>query len=292
MPRAALRPCTYPGCGKLMDSGRCDKHRREYDRNQAQAKPSQQTGYRIRGRALQQIRAAHFRREPLCVMCKAAGRVTLATELDHIVALTNNGTDTADNRQGLCVPCHESKTLADLGLRQDLTVRGPFWRLPERAAALRKSQKTFDEVRLPSDLTLSRIPCVMVCGPPNAGKHPYVVEHAGINDVVIDFDQIIAELSGLPAWASSAWLARALVERNKRLRALAHDAQHERAWFLINAADPVERALWAQRLGASIVLLATPLDECIRRIRAEPYRAGHTERLIRAATDWWRQHNG
>ncbi len=73
--------------------------------------------YRIRGRALQEIRAEHFRREPLCVHCLARGIVTLAIELDHIRALSNGGTDTPDNRQSLCNACHRAKTIADLAGR-------------------------------------------------------------------------------------------------------------------------------------------------------------------------------
>lgn len=75
------------------------------------------TNQRIRGRKLQEIRQAHFRLQPLCVRCKGLGRVTVATQLDHIVALDNGGTDTPDNRQGLCDACHEIKTSLDLGYR-------------------------------------------------------------------------------------------------------------------------------------------------------------------------------
>ena len=97
-------------------------------------KPSAAPTYRIRGRTLQTIRAEHFRRNPLCVMCLDQGKVSIAVELDHILALTNGGKDEPDNRQGLCHPCHESKTLADLGIKSDaFTYRGPLWRLAERA---------------------------------------------------------------------------------------------------------------------------------------------------------------
>ena len=74
---------------------------------------------RIRGHKLLAIRAAHFRYNPLCVHCKAEGRVTIATELDHIVALSNGGLDfdrdDGENRQGLCTEHHARKTAADLG---------------------------------------------------------------------------------------------------------------------------------------------------------------------------------
>ncbi|MCR4297566.1 MAG: HNH endonuclease [Gallionella sp.] len=254
-----------------------------------QPKPSQAPTYRIRGRALQQIRAEHFRAHPLCVMCLEQGKVSIATDLDHIQALTNGGKDVEYNRQGLCHPCHEIKTLADLGIKSDaFTYKGPLWRLAERAPQIRQQQADFAELRFPSDIQSSRIPCVMVCGPPNGGKHPYVREHAGHNDVVIDLDQITPELSGLPVWqVGIEWLPKALAERNRRLRALASDYTHVRAWFLINAPDPTERALWAERLGAEVVLLAPPVEECIRRIKAEPYHEGYTERMLDAAQQWW-----
>lgn len=73
---------------------------------------------RIRGRKLQRIRAQVLRDNPLCVMCKAKGRVTLATQVDHIKALVNGGTDTADNRQGLCDECHQVKTAQDMGYKE------------------------------------------------------------------------------------------------------------------------------------------------------------------------------
>jgi 5-methylcytosine-specific restriction endonuclease McrA len=74
------------------------------------------TDKRIRGRRLQAIRAAHFAREPLCIHCFKQGRTRLATELDHIKALCNGGKDVPENRQGLCQPCHDAKTMQDLGI--------------------------------------------------------------------------------------------------------------------------------------------------------------------------------
>lgn len=70
---------------------------------------------RIRGRALQRIRGRTLSLNPLCVSCQAMGIVSIATQVDHIVALVNGGTDTQDNRQGLCDECHRLKTSDDLG---------------------------------------------------------------------------------------------------------------------------------------------------------------------------------
>ena len=77
------------------------------------------TEQRIRGPKLQAIRKAWLRQHPLCVRCKARGLTTVATQLDHIVALTNGGLDfdmdQGKNRQGLCDECHKQKTAEDLG---------------------------------------------------------------------------------------------------------------------------------------------------------------------------------
>lgn len=57
------------------------------------------------------IRPAKLRRDPLCQCCKAAGRVTAATEVDHLVPLSQGGDAWAQsNLCSLCKPCHSRKT--------------------------------------------------------------------------------------------------------------------------------------------------------------------------------------
>jgi 5-methylcytosine-specific restriction protein A len=72
---------------------------------------------RIRGRPLQRIRKRILSVEPLCVACKEQGRVTVATEVDHILALHKGGADDDTNRQPLCGPCHKAKTAQDVNPR-------------------------------------------------------------------------------------------------------------------------------------------------------------------------------
>ncbi len=59
------------------------------------------------------MRAALFTSQPLCVECRAQGRVTLATQRDHIVSLEEGGADDDSNVQGLCQPCHDAKSKAE-----------------------------------------------------------------------------------------------------------------------------------------------------------------------------------
>lgn len=81
---------------------------------------------RIRGRTNQRRRKRLLSANPLCVHCEQRGDVTVATEVDHIIALTNGGPDTDENCQGLCGPCHERKTIKDMG-RKDMACDVNGW---------------------------------------------------------------------------------------------------------------------------------------------------------------------
>ncbi|WP_235579323.1 HNH endonuclease [Pseudorhodoferax sp. Leaf274] len=65
---------------------------------------------RTTGRKLQRMRAELFARCPLCVECERLGRVTEATQRDHIKPLAEGGADDDSNVQALCDDCHEAKS--------------------------------------------------------------------------------------------------------------------------------------------------------------------------------------
>jgi 5-methylcytosine-specific restriction protein A len=106
MPQQPKRYCTQPGCSVLVEAGqggRCGGHARQPFRS------ASHTVERIRGTHLQRLRKELFDRQPLCVLCEKAGRVTIATIRDHIVALSDGGTEDAANTQALCHACNEDK---------------------------------------------------------------------------------------------------------------------------------------------------------------------------------------
>lgn len=109
MPKAAPKPCSQPGCGVLVRDGtsRCTKHQRE-----AWAKKPTPTK-RVTGRKLQAMRERLFKGNPLCAECQRQGRVTMATQRDHIKPLAEGGLDDDDNVQGLCMACHDAKSKAE-----------------------------------------------------------------------------------------------------------------------------------------------------------------------------------
>jgi 5-methylcytosine-specific restriction protein A len=59
----------------------------------------------------QKLRARILARDMhLCQPCAALGRVTVATQVDHIRPKAKGGTDDEGNLQAICEPCHAEKT--------------------------------------------------------------------------------------------------------------------------------------------------------------------------------------
>jgi 5-methylcytosine-specific restriction protein A len=114
-PYAALRPCSHPGCGQLVDSsakrGKCEKHRlreqREYD---AQRPPALVAFYH--SREWRALRRQVFHEEPFCVLCQARGLVALTQQIDHILSVKTHWELrlVRSNCRGLCLSCHRSVT--------------------------------------------------------------------------------------------------------------------------------------------------------------------------------------
>jgi len=116
------RPCKQPGCPGLAEyeSRHCKAHRefdiadraesrRRYDRFSRDPEDVKfyHSQYWI------DLRGWVLARHPLCVVCRAHGITTAATEVDHIVPRRDGGPDTFDNLQSLCGPCHKIKTVED-----------------------------------------------------------------------------------------------------------------------------------------------------------------------------------
>ncbi len=100
MPVAASRPCAEPGCPNLAAyRSRCTAHKLR--------------GY---GAPWRRLRARFLIANPFC-FCGAK-----ANEVDHIKPRREGGSDSPDNLQALCKPCHSRKTAKE----------GPWGRLPRR----------------------------------------------------------------------------------------------------------------------------------------------------------------
>ena len=101
MPSRPKRTCAQPGCGALVDGGRCPAH--EAKRTNRQAKDPEQV--RFYGSAYwKRLRAIIRRRDPVCVMCQRRPSQTV----DHIDGNWRN--NDPGNLRGLCRPCEASHT--------------------------------------------------------------------------------------------------------------------------------------------------------------------------------------
>jgi 5-methylcytosine-specific restriction enzyme A len=66
---------------------------------------------RLRGNQWDAIRKRVMERDGwLCQPCKRAGRPRTGSEVDHVVPLSEGGSNDPANLQTICTPCHESKT--------------------------------------------------------------------------------------------------------------------------------------------------------------------------------------
>jgi 5-methylcytosine-specific restriction protein A len=80
------------------------------------------------GREHVRLRELLLQQEPLCRLCKAAGRVRLATIADHIVPLAQGGAvHEITNLQPVCDECHQDKTNADNGRRVKPRIARDGW---------------------------------------------------------------------------------------------------------------------------------------------------------------------
>jgi 5-methylcytosine-specific restriction protein A len=116
MPFRPKRPCPRPGCGALVESGYCPKHRRELSKEQnADRLNANARGY---GRRWQKARAAYLRRHPLCVDHESRGELVASSQVDHIVPHNGNQRlfwDSENNWAALCESCHSRKTAREDG---------------------------------------------------------------------------------------------------------------------------------------------------------------------------------
>ena len=109
MPMKPKRPCRYPGCPNLCESGvYCETHRKEWSHDALRGNATAR-GYDAKWR---EARRLFLKRNPLCQRCLKYGRLTPATVVDHIVPHRGDMLLFWDqeNWQALCKACHDQKT--------------------------------------------------------------------------------------------------------------------------------------------------------------------------------------
>ena len=108
MPRTPKRPCRYPGCPNLCDSGVYCRQHSQYSSDRLRGN-AEARGYNAEWR---RARKAFLQQNPLCSECRKAGKLTPATVVDHIIPHRGDKRLFWDekNWQPLCKSCHDRKT--------------------------------------------------------------------------------------------------------------------------------------------------------------------------------------
>ena len=119
MPMNPPKPCGRPGCNKYaVKLSRCNDHQTQpqgvkvHD-IQRPAWSTTTTSRHERGYGTQwdKIRIQILRRDNyLCVEHQRRGQLVEAYQVDHIKPKAQEGDDSLDNLQSLCVQCHKEKT--------------------------------------------------------------------------------------------------------------------------------------------------------------------------------------
>jgi 5-methylcytosine-specific restriction protein A len=114
-----MRECARPGCAVLVVKGYCDTCKATRDSRVPAEHRRAKTSERGYGAAWQKARAAYLAKHPLCrdIHRSHAGRVVLATDVDHIVPHRGDKSLFWDssNWQPLCHECHSRKTALEDG---------------------------------------------------------------------------------------------------------------------------------------------------------------------------------
>ena len=111
MPSMPPRPCTTPRCIKMIaTNGKCEDHQPEPWLT-SKGKSSSERGYGVEW--VKQRAKALKRDGYLCQYCFIQGRMKKATEVDHVIAKANGGSNDLSNLLSTCNPCHKNKTAQD-----------------------------------------------------------------------------------------------------------------------------------------------------------------------------------
>ena len=103
-----MRYCITQGCPTLVDGGYCPPCAAKRERARPNVSVRKWYGLAV----WQRLRRLVLAEQPLCATCETEGRVTPATDVDHIEPHRGTWDRFIDraNLQGLCHPCHSVKT--------------------------------------------------------------------------------------------------------------------------------------------------------------------------------------
>ena len=126
----------------------------------------------------------------------------------------------------------------------------------------------------------------VITGSPGAGKTHFVKEHARVNDVVFDLDEIKVALGGKMHEDNSSQLGIALAMREAAICEISRrKGKWENAYFISASSDRNEIEKLCDRLLADEIEIETTLEQCIKNILNDESRKDK-EAQIALAREW------
>lgn len=114
MPRKPKRPCSYPGCPRLVEGRYCEEHQRLINQQYNAYGRDEISKEFYKSPAWLLARKRQLDRQPFCEECLKAGKRTKATMVDHIIPIRQGGDRyAAENLQSLCWSCHSRKSVEE-----------------------------------------------------------------------------------------------------------------------------------------------------------------------------------
>jgi len=111
VPRKPLRPCSYPGCPKLVEGGYCEKHKKQRDQEYNLYGRDDFTKSFYKTKEWKTVRQMQLNAHPFCEECLKEGKRTKAVIVDHIIPIKEGGEKFSfSNLQSLCWSCHSRKS--------------------------------------------------------------------------------------------------------------------------------------------------------------------------------------
>ena len=120
--------CKHPGCRRPVPRGEdfCGQHKSDAEKHAAAARKAREarrtafkgsSAKRGYGYRWQKLRNCFIAQHPFCEQCMKQGRLTLATDVDHIKPHRGDPILLFDeeNLQALCHACHSRKTASEDG---------------------------------------------------------------------------------------------------------------------------------------------------------------------------------
>jgi 5-methylcytosine-specific restriction protein A len=127
MPQGLWKPCAKAGCPNLTHGRYCEVHAELEEREKRERAERynkfdrDKDGQKLyESPAWRRLRAIYLKRNPLCEVCYAEGRITPAVICDHRVEIKDGGAklDMA-NITAMCYACHNKKTAIERAKRND-----------------------------------------------------------------------------------------------------------------------------------------------------------------------------